>query len=130
MKCQLRSKDLGIWSPSVVMTLAGCAERMQAPPLINMVYDQLDLHALGGTQWGWTPAWDPVTKDGWNEEDYSVVDQNLNMRTNYAIRPYARAVAGTPGPFLVWRPATYKTTHPALCMPVFVLAPGAFCSTT
>ena len=26
---------------------------MQAPNYINMVYDLLDQHLLGGTQWGW-----------------------------------------------------------------------------
>ena len=26
---------------------------LQAPNYINMLYDQLDAHLLGGTQWGW-----------------------------------------------------------------------------
>jgi hypothetical protein len=61
-----------------------------------MFYNALDATLLSGLQWGWTNGYSPVTKDGWNQEDYSVVDQNLAMRSNYAIRPYPRAVAGIP----------------------------------
>lgn len=68
----------------------------QAPPYIDMFYNALDSNLLSGLQWGWTDGYSPVTKDGWNQEDYSVVDQNLNIRSNYAIRPYPRATAGIP----------------------------------
>ena len=76
---------------------------VQVPAYINNFYNTLDQAGLSGTQWGWTPAYNPITKDGWNQEDYSVVDQNLQIRSNYAIRPYTRAIAGIPGPFLVRR---------------------------
>ncbi len=29
---------------------------LQAPNYIDMLYDQLDMHLLGGTQWGWCAA--------------------------------------------------------------------------
>ena len=66
-----------------------------------MFYDQLDAHLLGGTQWGWTDAFKPYTKDGWNQENFSVTDQRRNLRSNFAIRPYPRAIAGVPGGFQV-----------------------------
>ena len=66
-----------------------------------MFYDNLDAHLLGGTQWGWTDDYNPVTKDGWNMENFSIVDQRRNLRSNFAVRPYPRMIAGVPGLFKV-----------------------------
>lgn len=69
---------------------------------MNMVYDILDQYLLGGTQWGWTPNWNYDLKDGWNRENFSITDVRRNLRSNYAIRAYPRAIAGSPGLFKVW----------------------------
>ena len=73
----------------------------QAPNYINMLYDNLDLKLLGGTQWGWTNAFSFKNKDGWNAENFSIVDQRRNLRSNFNVRPYPRAIAGIPGGFKV-----------------------------
>lgn len=73
----------------------------QAPNYINMFYDTLDAHLLGGTQWGWTDDFHPATKDGWNVENFSIVDHRRNLRSNFAVRPYPRAIAGVPSLFKV-----------------------------
>ncbi|CAL8464543.1 g4078 [Coccomyxa elongata] len=73
----------------------------QAPNYISMFYDELDQRLLGGTQWGWTDDFNDKTKDGWNAENFSIVDQRRNMRSNFAVRPYPKAIAGNPGQFKV-----------------------------
>lgn len=74
---------------------------LQAPNYIAMVYDELDKYLLGGTQWGWTDNWTPANHDGWNQENFSITDQRRQIRSNYAIRAYPQAIAGTPGTFKV-----------------------------
>ena len=74
---------------------------LQAPNYIAMVYDMLDRYLLGGTQWGWTDNWTPANHDGWNQENFSITDQRRQIRSNFAIRAYPRAIAGIPGPFKV-----------------------------
>lgn len=66
-----------------------------------MFYDELDARLLGGTQWGWTDDYNDKTKDGWNSENFSIVDQRRNLRSNFAVRPYPKAIAGIPGQFKV-----------------------------
>jgi len=60
------------------------------------------LHALldgalaSGTQWVYTPGWTETAKDGWNVEDFSIVDDHGARRDNFRPRLYARRIAGTP----------------------------------
>jgi len=60
------------------------------------------LHALldgalaSGTQWVYTPGWTDELKDGWNREDFSIVDGQGKRRANFRPRLYARRIAGTP----------------------------------
>lgn len=68
-----------------------------------MVYDILDEYLLGGAQWGWTDDWTPTNHDGWNQENFSITDQRRQIRSNFAIRAYPRAIAGIPGMFRVNR---------------------------
>ncbi|CAL5220637.1 g2681 [Coccomyxa viridis] len=75
--------------------------QFQAPNYIAMVYDELDKYLLGGTQWGWTDNWTPANHDGWNQENFSITDQRRQIRSNYAIRAYPQAIAGTPGTFKI-----------------------------
>jgi len=57
---------------------------------------QLDLGLASGAQWAYTPGWTPSAKDGWNLEDFSVVDDTGTLRANFRPRPFARRIAGTP----------------------------------
>lgn len=57
---------------------------------------QLARTMASGAQWVYTPNWDAVTYDGWNREDFSIVDGSGGLRANFRPRPFARRVAGTP----------------------------------
>ncbi|MCA9773173.1 MAG: cellulase family glycosylhydrolase [Myxococcales bacterium] len=66
------------------------------PAAVDALYRQIDVHLAGATQWVYTPGWDPVLKDGWNGEDFSITDDTGTPRVNFRVRPYARRVAGEP----------------------------------
>lgn len=70
---------------------------------MDLFYDWLDRNGASGTQWNFTPAWNPTTFDGFNAENLSVIDNRGSIRANYRIRPYPQRLAGTPGTFLVKR---------------------------
>lgn len=66
------------------------------PPIayMNMVYQFLDYHSFSGAQWTYTPAWNPQTFDGWNREDFSITDNNKQLRPQYRYRIQPQAIAG------------------------------------
>lgn len=68
---------------------------------LDMLYRQLDDGFHSGTQWVYTPGWTDAAKDGWNQEDFSIVDGKGRLRANFRPRPYPRRVAGTPTAFSV-----------------------------
>jgi endoglycosylceramidase len=61
---------------------------------VDAVLDALDALNGSGAQWCWSPRWSPVTRDGWNREDYSIVDDAGRTRANFRSRPYPQRVAG------------------------------------
>lgn len=65
------------------------------------MYNYFDQNFISGTQWNWHNAWDNTVYDGWNMEDYSIMDNLGNLRINFVIRPYPRAIAGIPLSFQV-----------------------------
>ncbi|KAJ3118266.1 hypothetical protein HK100_000639 [Physocladia obscura] len=65
--------------------------------LIVNYYNYLDQDLVSGTQWNYSPNWNPITQDDWNNEDFCVVDQNNNPRAQMSdIRPQPRKFAGVP----------------------------------
>lgn len=64
-------------------------------------YDLYDRYMMSGAQWSFTPSWNPVDKDGWNDEDMTIVDPVGKPRKNFQIRPVLQAVSGDPITFTV-----------------------------
>jgi endoglycosylceramidase len=75
----------------------------QIVPYLDAIYGQLDASLLGGAQWVFTPGWTEADKDGWNMEDFSIVDDHGATRANFTVRPFPRRIAGTPTHFAVER---------------------------
>lgn len=60
------------------------------------LYDWLDRYAVSGAHWNYTPGWHAESKDGWNYEDLSIVDDAGRLRPNFQLRPYPVATSGEP----------------------------------
>ena len=58
--------------------------------------ERMDEGFSSGAQWCYTPTWSPTLKDGWNDEDLSIVDGYGAWRANYKPRPYPQRIAGLP----------------------------------
>ncbi|HEX4460606.1 MAG TPA: cellulase family glycosylhydrolase [Polyangia bacterium] len=63
---------------------------------MTAMYTQLNAALASGAQWAYTPGWTPTAKDGWDVEDFSIVDNTGALRANFRSRPFARRIAGTP----------------------------------
>jgi len=67
---------------------------------MESLYSWLDANFVSGMQWNYTPGWTSGKKDGWNDENLSIVDGNGNLRTKlFTPRAYPQLTAGTPVSF-------------------------------
>ncbi len=83
-------------APLFIGEIGAYAVDSGAAAYMDLQYHMLDASLLSAAQWNYTPAWNPVTKDGFDGQDLSIVDGNGNIRPNFRIRPYAQRTAGTP----------------------------------
>ena len=66
---------------------------------LDSMYAHLDARLASGAQWVYTPGWTEERKDGWNDEDFSIVDSSGAPRENFHPRPYPAKVSGVPTHF-------------------------------
>ena len=76
------------------MGIQGGARR--AGDYVDYLYDKADASFTSAMQWNVAPHWTPQFGDGWNGEDFSILDGLGQVRPNYRPRPYPRRVAGVP----------------------------------
>jgi endoglycosylceramidase len=97
-------------------TMFNAAERLGAPLLlaefggpphvtniedyVGAFYAECDARFVSATQWTFVAHWSEEKKDGWNMEDFSIVDANGKLRANFRVRPYAARIAGEPKTFV------------------------------
>jgi endoglycosylceramidase len=100
------------WSaPLFLGEFGGPAEAGRIGDYIGYLYDRLDEALASGAQWNFTPGWDPEKKDGWNGEDFSIIDPSGRLRPNFLERPYPRMVAGLPLQFAFRRAPRPEGPH-------------------
>jgi len=88
-------------APLFVGEYGASATVANADGYVGALTAELDRRLASGAQWAYTPGWTDAAKDGWNREDFSIVDDTGALRANFRPRPYPRRVAGTPTSFTV-----------------------------
>jgi len=90
------------WDAPLIMSEFGApADTGNLTAYMEAYYSWLDANFVSATQWSYTPAWTPERKDGWNAEDFSIVDNNGQLRSQLFVpRPYPQYTAGIPQQFL------------------------------
>lgn len=63
---------------------------------MDTMYKWLNNNFHAGTHWNYTPTWRADTRDGWNMEGLSIVDDTGQLRDNFRPRAHPIAVADNP----------------------------------
>ncbi len=96
----LRQKALAWDVPMLLGEFGASATTLNGPGYLEAIYQWLDQHFISGAQWSYTPGWTPELKDGWNGENFSIVDDTGQLRSTFTPRPYPQKTAGIPIEFL------------------------------
>jgi len=122
---QSRLDDLG-GVPLLLGEFGMPPQKTSVSDYISDIYGRLDECFYGGTQWNYTPGWNPVDFDGWNKEDFSIADDRGNLRANFKVRAYPQRIGGTPAKvevdhhrvYMEWRSQPEVTAPTLLYVPV------------
>ncbi len=91
----------GAWNIPLLLGEFGVSPLFaNASGYMDAQYQWLDQNFVSGTQWSYNPGWTPQGRDGWNDEDMSINDDKLQLRSSvFKPRPYPQKTAGLPHRF-------------------------------
>jgi endoglycosylceramidase len=98
-------------APLFLGEFGGPADATRIGDYVGFLYDRLDELLASGAQWNYTPGWDERDKDGWNGEDFNIIDPEGRLRPNFLERPYPQTVAGLPLQFAFRRASSRHGDH-------------------
>lgn len=93
---QMKLKAAQLGGPLFVGEFGAPGPGVTAGAYIAEYYRQLNKGFVSSAQWVYTPGWTPELKDGWNDEDFSIVDDAGKLRGNFRPRAYPQKTAGIP----------------------------------
>jgi endoglycosylceramidase len=83
-------------APLLIGEFGGPGEAENIGAYVDAFYAALDARFASGTQWTLVADWDPVKKDGWNVEDFSILDDAGDLRANFRVRAQPVRISGEP----------------------------------
>jgi endoglycosylceramidase len=83
-------------APLFVGEFGGPADAENVGAYNDAYYAALDARFASGAQWALAAKWDPVKKDGWNTEDFSIIDDAGELRPNFRHRAHPVRTSGEP----------------------------------
>lgn len=93
----MTQKAQALGAPLLLGEYGAPAGTHRADDYLTLLHRHLNRALASGTQWNYTPRWDATTKDGWNREDLSIVDDHGKLRDGlFRPRAYAQRIAGQP----------------------------------
>ena len=93
-RMEAKAAEWGV--PLVLGEIGVPGDAGRAAEYMDYLYNHVDAARASALQWCIAPDWTPQALDGWNGEDFSVLDNLRRTRPNYRPRPYPRRVAGIP----------------------------------
>lgn len=83
------------WQSPLFLGEFGAPQTLKnAADYTDNIYDLMDRELYSGAQWVYTPDWNPINKDGWNAEDFSINDDKGTLRGTYRPRPFVEEAPG------------------------------------
>lgn len=80
-------------APVFVGEFGAPAALIDGPEYVRNVYEVLDREVYSGAYWVYTPTFNEVTKDGWNHENFSINNENGDLRGMYQPRPWVEKIS-------------------------------------
>jgi endoglycosylceramidase len=112
--------------PTIVAEFGAPADVTNVEGYIDAFYAELDARLMSATQWTFVGHFSEQKKDGWNLENFSVVDAQGRLRANFRVRPYPMRIAGEPSGFNAQAAAiTLEWKHEPLLGATRIFAPKA-----
>lgn len=100
----MRDKAAGWGVPLLLGEFGLAVPSGRSGAYVDLVYDRLNDALASATYWNVTPGWSAAKKDGWNGEDFSLVDDLGATRATFRDRPFPRRIPGTPQRIVVQPP--------------------------